>query len=334
MNKYADARIGILGATGYTGRELIGLLAAHPHARIAWATSQSEASGCLRPAGAGSVAISLLRAEEAPVGECDVVISCLPHGESASWMERVRRRGVGAIDLSADLRVPGALKAPRGRMEAVYGLPELHRDRVRGAALVANPRVLSHRCPCSPLRRRCGGGWVSGPVIINAASGVTGAGRSPKRELLFAEVAEDFRAYAVGNVHRHLAEMQAQTTELAGGAMHRSCCSLPTSSPSAAGILETIHLQLAEPIESPAAAWVEDYADEPFVEVMQERGALTRGRGGNEPRGDRDLSRAEHPHPDAHPHRGDRQSPERCAAGQAVQNLNLMLGWPETAGLL
>ena len=125
------------------------MLAAHPHAQIAWATSQSEAGGSIRLPGTGSVPIPLLQAEEAPLKECDVVISCLPHGESATWMERVRRRGVAAIDLSADLRVPG-VDSPAWATGAVYGLPELHQRPHPWGGAGREPRLLSHRRTARP----------------------------------------------------------------------------------------------------------------------------------------------------------------------------------------
>ena len=330
MNKYTDARIGILGATGYAGRELAGLLAAHPHAQIAWATSQSEAGGSIRLPGTGSAPIPLLQAEEAPLKECDVVISCLPHGESTPSMERVRRRGVAAIDLSADLRVPG-VDSPAWATGAVYGLPELHRDRIRGAALVANPGCYPTAAllALAPALRR---GWVSQPVIINAASGVTGAGRSPKRELLFAEVAEDFRAYAVGNVHRHLTEMRAQVAGLVEGDAPELVFT-PHLLPVRRGILKTIHLPLAESIEQPALAWVEDYADEPFVEVMQERApSLADVVGTN--RVAIGIFSVQNTRTPMLTLIAAIDNLRKGAAGQAVQNLNLMMDWPETAGLL
>ena len=214
MNETA-IRIGILGATGYTGRELVQLLIRHRRAEIVFATSESEAGTPLRRVVRGAPDLALVRAEDAPLAACDAVFSCLPHGESLRWMERVRAAGARAIDLSNDLRVPGP-QTPEWARDVVYGLPELHRERIRGAALVANPGCYPTAAilALAPLARR---GMVgAGPVIIDAASGVTGAGRSPKRELLHAEVAEDFRAYAVGNVHRHLAEMRDQMGGLAG----------------------------------------------------------------------------------------------------------------------
>ena len=164
MNNYASARIGILGAGGYTGRELARLAARHPRARIAWATSESDAGKPLGEVIPGVDGPALVRAEDAPLGAVDVVVSCLPHGDSALWMERARQAGARAIDLSADLRVPNAA-TPAWARGAVYGLPELHRARVAGAELVANPGCYPTAAllALAPLLRR---GLVAGPVIV------------------------------------------------------------------------------------------------------------------------------------------------------------------------
>jgi N-acetyl-gamma-glutamyl-phosphate reductase len=329
MNNYASARIGILGAGGYTGRELARLIARHPRARIAWATSESDAGRALGDVIPGVDGPALVRAEDAPLDRADCVVSCLPHGESARWMERARAAGARAIDLSADLRVPNdATPAPlRG---AVYGLPELHRAKIAGADVVANPGCYPTAAllALAPLLRR---GLVAGPVIVNAASGVTGAGRSPKRELMFAEVAEGFSAYAVGNVHRHLCEMRAQASALAGGAAPELVFT-PHLLPVKRGILETIYIPLRQPVQDAAELWLDDYSSEPFVRVMEERMP-----------GLADVVGSNRVAIGTTPVQGVSQpmlivvaaidNLLKGAAGQAVQNLNLMFGWGEAEGL-
>jgi N-acetyl-gamma-glutamyl-phosphate reductase len=329
----SSVRVGVLGATGYTGRELLRLLAAHPRVEIGFATSESEAGSPLRKLVRGGPDLSLVRAADAPLGDVGVVFSCLPHGDSAIWVERVRSAGARAIDLSADLRVPGEDR-PAWAADAVYGLPELHRERIRGSELVANPGCYptAATLALAPLLRR---GLVGpGPVMINAASGVTGAGRSPKRDLLFAEVAEDFRAYAVGNVHRHLPEMRHQAELLSPGRPPELVFT-PHLLPVRRGILETISVPLSEALEGADAAgiYASDYEGEPFVEVLADRTpALSDVVGTNL------VSISVVPVTGV-------ASPLllvvaaidnllKGAAGQAVQNLNLMYGWPETEGLL
>ena len=330
MNNYSNVRVGVLGAGGYTGRELVRILARHPRVSLAFATSESEAGAGLDTLVPGAEGPALVRAEDARLDAADCVVSCLPHGESARWMERARAAGVRAIDLSADLRVPGA-ETPEWAREAVYGLPELHRGRIPDAALVANPGCYPTAAllALAPVLRR---GLAAGPVIVNAASGVTGAGRAPRRELLFAEVAEGFAAYAVGNVHRHLCEMRAQAAAMADGAAPELVFT-PHLLPVRRGILETIYVPLREALDDPRGMWMDDYSSEPFVVV----------------------------HPDGRmPALGDVVGSNRAAlgvtavrgvsapmlivvaaidnlgkgaAGQAVQNLNLMFGFPETEAL-
>jgi N-acetyl-gamma-glutamyl-phosphate reductase len=329
MNNYAEARIGILGAGGYAGRELARLLGRHPRARIAWATSESDAGKPLEDVIPGVDGPALVRAEDARLACADCVVSCLPHGDSARWMERALKAGSWGIDLSADLRVPGE-DTPEWARDAVYGLPELHRARIDGAELVANPGCYPTAAilALAPLLRR---GLIAGPVIINAASGVSGAGRSAKRELLFAEIAEGYSAYAVGNTHRHLPEMRSQAARLANGAAPELVFT-PHLLPVKRGILETIYVTLAEPLNDPRAPWAQDYADEPFVKVMDGRmpaladvvrsNRVAIGVAANQNLSVPMLTIV-----------AAIDNLVKGAAGQAVQNLNLMFGWDETEGL-
>lgn len=328
MNNHS-VRVGVYGAGGYTGRELVRLLAGHGAAEVAFATSESEAGTPLSKLVRGAPALPLVKAADADASACDVVISCLPHGASLRWVEHARAAGARVIDLSADLRVPGP-ESPAWAAEAVYGLPELHRDRIRGARVVANPGCYptAATLALAPLWRA---GLVAGPAIIDAASGVTGAGRSPKRELLFAEVAEDYRAYALGNVHRHLAEMRAQAA--AAGTPEPQIVFTPHLLPVRRGILETIHVTLREPLAGDAARlWDEAYADEPFVEVMHDRApSLADVVGSN-----RVALHVTRPAGIAAPMLtlvAAIDNLGKGAAGQAVQNMNLMLGLAETEGL-
>ncbi|HEX2207136.1 MAG TPA: N-acetyl-gamma-glutamyl-phosphate reductase [Longimicrobium sp.] len=329
MNNYASARIGILGAGGYTGRELARLASRHPLVRIAWATSESDAGKPLGDVIPGVDGPALVKAQDAPLGAVDVVVSCLPHGHSAVWMERARQAGARAIDLSADLRVPGAA-TPGWARGAVYGLPELHRERIAGTELVANPGCYPTAAllALAPLLRR---GLVSAPVIVNAASGVTGAGRNPRRELMFAEVAEGFGAYAVGNVHRHLREMKAQASALADGAAPELVFT-PHLLPVRRGILETIYVTLAEPVDDPAELWMDDYSSEPFVRVMTGRmPQLADVVGSNRVAiGVVPVQNVSVPMLTVV---AAIDNLLKGAAGQAVQNLNLMMGWNEAEGL-
>jgi N-acetyl-gamma-glutamyl-phosphate reductase len=330
MNDYAKVRVGVLGASGYSGRELISILARHSRASLVFATSESEAGRPLRRICAAAPDLPLVRAEDAPLAESDVVFSCLPHGDSIRWVERAHGAGARVIDLSSDLRVPGDA-TPDWARGAVYGLPELHRESITDAALVANPGCYPTAAllALAPLVRR---NLVAGPVVINAASGVTGAGRSPKRELLFAEVAEDFRAYAVGNTHRHLGEMRYQVEALGNG-RSPELVFVPHLLPVQRGILETIHVPLREPLTDPLALWQDDYADEPFVEVLPDRMPSLRDVVGTNrvAVGVAVVAGVSSPLLQIV---AAIDNLRKGASGQAVQNLNLMCGWPETEGLL
>jgi N-acetyl-gamma-glutamyl-phosphate reductase len=319
----------VLGATGYSGREAVRLLGRHRGVTIVLATSESEAGAKLSGVVRGASDLALSRLADADLSCCDVVLLCLPHGESARWAEKALWAGARVIDLSADLRVVSE-RTPEWAAGAVYGLPELHRERIREAQVVANPGCYPTAAilALAPLLRR---GLIGGTVIVNAASGVTGAGRSPKREMLFAEVAEDFRAYAAGNVHRHLAEMRDQAAGLSRGAAP-ALVFAPHLLPVKRGILETIHVPLSGTLADPVAPWMEDYADEPFVEVLESGvPSLADAVGSNRVViGVAPVQGVEQPMLQVV---AAIDNLVKGAAGQAVQNLNLMFGFPETEGL-
>ncbi|HEU4454736.1 MAG TPA: N-acetyl-gamma-glutamyl-phosphate reductase [Longimicrobium sp.] len=330
MNSHATSRVGVLGASGYAGREAVRLLAGHKNLSIALATSESEAGASLSRVARGAPDLPLVKLADADLASCDAVLCCLPHGEAARWSQAALEAGAKVVDLSNDLRVVGP-DTPEWARGAVYGLPELHRERIAGTELVANPGCYPTAAilALAPLLRR---EMAVGPVIVNAASGVTGAGRSPKRELLFAEVDEDYRPYAIGNVHRHLAEMRDQAGGLAAG-LAPELVFTPHLLPVKRGILETIYVTLREPLMGdPAELWKTDYAAEPFVEIVDGRPASLADAVGTN-RVAISVTTVK-----------DVAAPMlivtaaidnlvKGAAGQAIQNLNLMLGLPETEGL-
>ena len=198
-----------MGASGYAGRELCGLIHAHPQMELAFATAHSQSGSSMEIAGGARV--TFVSTEDAPLKDAKLVFSSLPHGASATWVARARDAGAKVVDLSSDLRIgngPPSHGIP-------YGLTELRRDDVRGAQVVANPgcyptAVLLGLLPLLERKLIAPGATVS----VAAASGVTGAGLSPRLDLLFGEVTENFRAYGVGNTHRHLNEMRALMNEL------------------------------------------------------------------------------------------------------------------------
>src|SRR5438876_6323549 len=227
MNINARVPVGVLGASGYVGQELLRLLAGHPGATVAFATAESAA-------GERRDGIALVRIEDAPLARAEVVLSALPHGVSARHVQEARGLGKRAVDLSADFRL-----SP----DAVYGLTEFARPRVAAADLVANPGCYPTAALLAliPLAQR---GLIDAAreVVIDAASGVTGAGRNPKRELLFGEVSEDYRAYDAGNAHRHLTEVRATLAREVG--FSGDLVFMPHLLPVKRGILEHIHVTL------------------------------------------------------------------------------------------
>jgi N-acetyl-gamma-glutamyl-phosphate reductase len=312
--------VGVLGASGYAGRELCALIEGHPRLALAFATANEQRGTTVRVRGRELTYVSN---DDAPLAEAELVFSALPHGASRDWVERVRGTGARAVDLSADLR-PG-----NGCEGVAYGLTELNRSAVSGAALVANPGCYptSILVALAPLVER---GLIAegGTIVANSASGVSGAGNSPKRELLFGEIAENFRAYGVGNTHRHLNEMRA-TLDTWGATA--DLVFTPHLLPVARGILSTITVPLTQPIGDVLAPWRDAFANEPFIEVTNEQPAL------------RDVVHRNVVRIGVSPIAGTRtptllvtsaiDNLLKGAAGQAVQNANLMLGLDETAGL-
>jgi len=317
MNINAPVPVGVLGASGYVGQELLRLLARHPGASVVFASAESAAGRVIE-------GHRLLRADDAPLARAEVLLSALPHGVSGRYVHAARAAGKRAVDLSADFRL-----SP----EAVYGLTEVTRPRVAEAELVANPGCYPTAALLAliPLARE-GVIDASREVVIDAASGVTGAGRAPRRELLFGEVAEDFRAYAVGNGHRHLPELKATLARESG--FTGDLVFTPHLLPVKRGILETIHVPLTRVLDQATAEGLYEtvYADEPCVVVMhgslpslqdvvyRNRVAIGVAPVANVRRPRLTVIAAI-------------DNLVKGAAGQAIQNMNVMLGLPETLGL-
>lgn len=317
MNKIP---VGVLGASGYAGRELCALVNRHPRFHLAFATANEQRGATARLGGRD---VKYMAAEDAPLSSAAIVFSSLPHGASKGWVQAARDAGARVVDLSSDLR-PGS-----GCDGAAYGLTELAREQVKTADIVANPGCYPTSILFGLAPAIAAGIVARGTTIqISSASGVTGAGNAPKRELLFAEIAADFRAYGIGNTHRHLAEMRAT---LATWGADADLVFTPHLLPVARGILSTMTLELAEDVTDPGSIWRDAFANEPFLEYADEAPAL------------RDVAHRNV----VRVHTARLTSVRRPtllvlsaidnllkgAAGQAVQNANVMLGIPETEGL-
>ena len=323
MNKIP---VGVLGASGYAGRELCAILAQHPRFALTFATANEQRGQTVR---AGRQEITFIGTDDAPLDQAAVVFCALPHGASLPWVDRARAFGARVVDLSSDLRPGNGEDAHR----AVYGMPELGaatRAAIKAADIVANPGCYPTSILLALAPLVSAGLLAPGATIVaNSASGVTGAGNSPKRELLFAELAEDYRAYGVGNRHRHLKEMTATLSGL--GVDDVDLIFTPHLLPVARGILSTITVHLNAELPDATEPFRAAYPDEPFVEVVDEQPRL------------RDVVRRNVVRMTATMIAGTRtptmlvtsaiDNLVKGAAGQAVQNANLMCGIDECVGL-
>src|SRR5688572_24818705 len=313
----AKIPVGVLGGSGYTGLEVLRVLRGHDGVTVRFATSDSEAGRPTPVPGLAFVPVA-----EAPLDQVEVVFLCLPHGEAASWVDRQNGGGPRVVDLTADHR-PGSGK----EKGAVYGMPEVTPQEVAEARLVANPGCYPTGVILSllPLDRA---GLIdrARPIMVSAASGVTGAGRAPKRELLFGEVFGDYRPCGLGNEHRHLKEMRATLPDL-------QLLFVPHLLPVARGILETIALPVKAGVNAARvkAEWRKAYGECGAVRVTDEGPSLT------------DIAQTDLLELAAFDN-AQLEAPTltvvaaldnlgKGAAGQAVQNMNLMLGYDPGRGI-
>jgi N-acetyl-gamma-glutamyl-phosphate reductase len=296
------------------------LVMSHPQLQLAFATAHARAGERTRINGREIV---FGDPNHVNLSDAELIFTALPHGQSAEWVSRARSAGAKVVDLADDLR-PGS-----GNGSAPYGLPELLRARVRETSVVANPGCYPTAAllALAPLAES---GLIAPHATINvvAASGVTGAGFTPKPELLFAEVAEDYRPYAVTNEHRHQKEVQAVLSELGCNA---DLIFIPHLLPTARGIIATITVQLTEDIADPLALWKARYDSEPFVEITEEIPSLRSVVRRNIVQ--IGVTRAERVRTPTLIIVAALDNLLKGAAGQAVQNANLMCGFSETIGL-
>jgi len=338
-------RVAVLGASGYSGIEAVRILAGHPFVELAVLTSEHYAGREVADVYRHMAGVDLPPFEELRAdltkGRAEIVISCLPEGVGAPLLAEMIANEVKVIDISADFRLkdPVAYRqtygahhpAPNLLKEAVYGLSEFHRRELREARLVANPGCFPTGALLGilPLIRR---DLVDpGTIVIDAKSGTTGARRQASIEQLFAEVNENFRAYKVGN-HRHTPEMEQEI----GFALGRDIALMfvPHLLPVTRGILTSIFMRPRSGTteEDVRAAFEASFAKSRFIHILKpgEMPELKNVRATNFCEIAFVL---------------DRRSQTLCvitaidnlgkgAAGQAVQNLNLMLGYDEAAGLL
>jgi N-acetyl-gamma-glutamyl-phosphate reductase len=342
MTSFPEVRIAILGASGYSGADLVRLLALHPAARIVSLTGERQAGKTMAevfPHLGGLDLPRLTKIEEVDWSNVDVAFCALPHGTTQAVVKTIPTH-VKIIDISADFRLTDIEayaqwyghphQAVELQAEAVYGLTEHKRDAIRGARLIANPGCYptSAQLPLLPLLRN---GMIDpNEIIIDAKSGVSGAGREAKQDSLFGEVSEGVHAYGIAK-HRHAPEIEQELGLAAGKDI--KVVFTPHLMPMNRGILSTIYVKLNPGVTASdlRRELVETYVDEPFVRVTPEGAApATRHvRGSNMALMGVFADRV--------PGRAILISAidnlVKGASGQAIQNMNVMLQIPETTAL-
>ncbi|MBE2272421.1 MAG: N-acetyl-gamma-glutamyl-phosphate reductase [Anaerolinea sp.] len=329
-------RVGIYGASGYAGQDAVEILAAHPHVEVVFGTSGTYAGDDIP-----FTNLQYIKPEDAPLESVDAVFLALPHGVSAQMAKKAQAHGVRAIDLSADLRLDTPelyqqwYNHPHPHPELLptpYGLPEFNRAALKGSERIAAPG-------CYPTTTLLGiypllrANWLVNerPIIVDAKSGVSGAGREPKANTHFVEVYGNFSPYGVGRSHRHVGEIEQEMRKInpAAGVLIFTPHLLPVDR----GLMASIYVELA-PGHSSAdvqSLYEETYANEPLI-MVHPAGKLATLK---------DVVRTNKaaisvtPVTDRYVHiTSVTDNLRKGAAGQAVQCFNLMYGFPETTALL
>ncbi len=334
-------KVGIVGGTGYTGVELLRLLATHPHVEVVAITSRGEAGrpvDDLFPNLRGHFDLCFSDPAAGELDQCDVVFFATPHGVAQSSVPDLLEKGIKVIDLSADFRIRDIAvwekwynqphTCPELVGEAVYGLPETNREAIKNARLIACPGCYptSVQLGFKPLLEK---GLVNPEdLIANSASGASGAGRQANVANLLTEVSDSFKAYGVSG-HRHLPEIEQGLKDIAGGQVNLTF--VPHLLPMIRGIHSTLYATLNTKDVDLQQLYEDCFKDEPFVDVM--------------PAGSHPQTRSVKGSNVCRisvfcPQGGDKvvvlvveDNLVKGASGQAIQNMNIMFGLPETSGL-
>ena len=333
-------KIGVVGGTGYTGVELLRLLALHPEAELVAITSRGDAGSPVAdmfPSLRKRVDLRFVTPQEATLDRCDVVFFATPNGIAMQQANELVEAGVRVIDLAADFRIRDIAEwekwygmkhaAPALVAEAVYGLPERNREQIRSARVLANPGCYPTAVQLGFLPLVESGAVDLSHLVADAKSGVSGAGRKAEVHTLFAEAADSFKAYGVPG-HRHLPEIRQGLDAMAGRQVGLTF--VPHLTPMIRGIHATLYARLTKEVDV-QALFEARYEGEPFVDVLP---------AGSHPetrsvRASNVCRIAVH-----RPQGGDVvvvlsviDNLVKGAAGQAVQNMNIMFGLEETLGL-
>ena len=335
-------RVGLYGATGYSGFEAVKILSRHPEAEIVYATSEQFAGRPISQAVPWECDLELVSASDAPLQAADVAMVCLPQGVRPELIPQLLAQGKRVIDFRGDYRL-GSVEsyrkwyraehpAPGLLSEAVYGLPELYRDGLPTARLVANPGCYPTAAILGlyPLARA---GYLGDtPVIVDAKSGISGAGRAPNPRNLFCEVNENVIPYSIGYLHRHIGEIEQELSQAADGPI--TSIFTPHLVPLNQGILCTMYVHLRKPLGEGEATelYQGHYRGERFVDVLEGKPAHLKYTFANNGCA-------------IGLHRADEEGRYlivtsaidnliKGASGQAVQCMNAMFGLPEDCGLV
>lgn len=336
----SNIKVGIVGGTGYTGVELLRLLAQHPQAELVAITSRKEAGmpvAELFPSLRGKLDLAFSDPSQAGLGQCQVVFFATPNAVAMEQAASLLDQGVKVVDLSADFRIKdvpdwerwyNAKHAAPGLVaEAVYGLPELQREAIRCARLIANPGCYPTAVQLGFMPLLEAGVVDTQSLIADAKSGVSGAGRKAEVNILFAEAGDNFHAYGIPG-HRHLPEIRQGLAGMAGHAVGLTF--VPHLTPMIRGIHATLYARITKEADF-QALFEQRYANEPFIDVLPP---------GSHPE-TRSVRAANVCRIAVHRPQGGStlvicsviDNLVKGAAGQAIQNMNLMFGLPEQSGL-
>ena len=342
MSEGKMIQVGIVGGTGYTGVELLRLLAAHPQAKVRAITSRKEAGmpvAQMFPSLRGFYDLKYSDPGAARLDQCDVVFFATPHGVAMAQARELVGGGVKIIDLAADFRLKDPAEferwykmphaCPDLLTESVYGLPEMHREAIRKARIVGNPGCYPTAIQLGFLPMIEAGVVDCAHLIADAKSGVSGAGRKAELDLAFSEASDNFKAYNVGG-HRHHSEIVQGLSAFSKNPI--KVVFTPHLTPMVRGIFATLYARITRDDVDLQKLYEKRFAGEPFVDVMPP---------GSHP-DTRSVRAANVCRIAVHrPQGGDmavvlavEDNLVKGAAGQAIQNMNLMFGLPETTGLM
>jgi len=337
-------KIGIIGATGYTGEELLRVLSRHPEVTVAFVTSEQDTGTSLAsffPHLPYYKNMTFRSAQEAVDMDVDLVFLCLPPGHSAKWAKPFVEKSVKVIDLGADFRYDDAVAYkqwcgmdhpfPELLEGIAYGLPEWNRNRIKNARIVSNPGCYPTTVLLALIPFLKAGVLTNEPIVIDSKSGISGAGASPTKTTHFGEIHESFSAYKPGRIHRHVGEMEQELSKYANRTIQ--VVFTPHLAPMFRGLYSTIYVHLQSKLDRSDLLKIlnEAYANEPFIMVLDEK--LPAAKIANHSNFCF-LSVATVTDSDVAILFSTIDNLGKGASWQAIQNMNLMLGFPEQQGLV